>query len=314
MTDMFLIMIGLIVGLVLGGGLVFIVMWSLGGSEAAQIMKARMMKRSRLFEITEPNGRFHFVCVKRDDEAPFYNIKKYATIVPNPTTAANIQPKRGEKGLEIWECATDTPILIDLPSKIVTVRCLEICRQEYPMLVDYADSDVLSLLTTKNSELLHDCEALCGDDAEVLYDVILDCKRKCRDVAISGADVIFTDYHSELEELRELLAASEKEDEEESGKKRLRLRKKRQPKAILVGTAKYPRSAYFIDSAAALDAMPWTNQSSVVRKGIELMETLAKVTGTKDYGWVKVMAPLLVFAAVAVCMMWIVIGNGGVGV
>lgn len=309
MTEMFLIIVGLAVGLVLGGGLVFVVMWSLGGSEAVQIMKARMNKRSRLFEIIEPNGRFHFACVKRDDEVPFYNIKKYATIVPNPTTAANIMPKRGEKGLEIWECATDTPILIDLPAKLVTTRCLELCRNEYPMLADYADHEVLSLLSTAPAELLHDCEAICrGEEYEALYDIIMDCRRMCRDVTISQSDVIFTDYKSELEEIKELLAADAAE-EEETGK-RLRARKNK-PKAILVGTAKYPRSAYFIDTAAALDAMPWTNQSSVVRKGIELMETLAKTTGTKDLGWVKVMAPLLIFAAVAVCMMWIVIGNGG---
>lgn len=310
MTETFLILIGLAVGLVFGGGLVFIMMWSLGGNEAMQIMKARMNKRSRLFEIIEPNGRFHFACVKRDDEAPFYNIKKYATIVPNPTTAANIMPKRGEKGLEIWECATDTPILIDLPAKLVTTRCLEICRKEYPMLNDYADHEVLSLLTTTSSELHHDCEALCrGDNEEALYDVIMDCKRMCRDVVISRSDVIFTDYKTELEEIKELLAADAVEEEEES-KKGLRI-KKDKPKAILVGTAKYPRSAYFIDSAAALDAMPWMNQSSVVRKGIELMEALAKQTGVKDLGWVKIMAPLLIFAAVAICMVWIVIGNGG---
>lgn len=159
---MFLIMIGLIVGLVLGGGLVFIVMWSLGGSEAMQIVKARMSKRSRLFEIHEPNGRFHLVCVKRDDEAPFYNIKKYATIVPNPTTAANIRPKRGEKGLEIWECVPDTPLLVDLPAKIATTRCLEICREEHPELGEFSDRAILSLLTTKHTELMHDCEAVCG--------------------------------------------------------------------------------------------------------------------------------------------------------
>lgn len=146
--------------------------------------------------------------------------------------------------------------------------------------------------------------------ADELYDIIVDCKRRCRDIILSEADVIFTDYHSELEELKELLAA----EGPEGGKKHSLRNLKKRPKAILVGTAKYPRSAYFIDSAAALDAMPWTHQSSVVRKGIELMEALAKVTGVKDYGWVKVMAPLLVFAAVAVCMMWIVIGNGGGGI
>ena len=40
MTDMTLLSIGLGVGLVLGGGLIGMVMVSLGGSEAIQIMKA----------------------------------------------------------------------------------------------------------------------------------------------------------------------------------------------------------------------------------------------------------------------------------
>lgn len=162
MNDILFLSMGLGVGLFLGGGLIGLVMASLGGSEAMQIMKARMMKKSRLFEILEPNGRVHFACVKRDDSKPLYDIKKYNTIVPNPTVTAGVQPKRGEKGLEIWTCMTDTPLLIDCSHEVYASKCLEICREAYPELAEFADHEILSLLSTDASDLMHDCAALCG--------------------------------------------------------------------------------------------------------------------------------------------------------
>lgn len=172
MTDITLLSIGLGVGLVLGGGLIGMVMVSLGGSEAIQIMKARMNRKTRLFEIIEPNGRVHFACVKRDDVNPLYDIKKYNTIVPNPTQEPNVQPKRGEKGLEIWTCSTETPLLIDVPQEIFTKKCLDICHNAYPELKELPNETILQLLATPQEELMHDCAAICGRNKRPVESII----------------------------------------------------------------------------------------------------------------------------------------------
>lgn len=135
-----------------------------------------------------------------------------------------------------------------------------------------------------------------------LYEIITDCKRMCRDVALENPKVIFTDYTTELDELEGMIA-----DIEENGEKS----RKSKPKVISVGTAKYPKSAYFLNTAETIHSMPWSVQNATIRKAIELITALAKEQSKGDFGWVKVVAPLMIFGAVAICMVWIVIGNGG---
>lgn len=143
--------------------------------------------------------------------------------------------------------------------------------------------------------------------ADELYDIITDCKRRCRDITLEEPKLVFTDYGEEIDHLESLIDEYNNLGDEE-GKKQ----KKGRQMVVSIGTAKYPKSAYFLNSAKTISAMPWSVQNATVRKAIELLESLAAETGKKDLGWVKVMAPLMIFGAVAICMVWIVIGGGGV--
>lgn len=157
---------------------------------------------------------------------------------------------------------------------------------------------------------------------EDLFDVITDCKHICRDLALADPKVIFTDYQPEIDELKRLIAeynelSSKEVEEEEKGKiHRLipKRKKKTGPKVIPVGTAKYPPTAYYISTPGCLDAVPYTNQSTDVRKSLEYAETLAMITNRKGMSdWLKIMGPVMIFGAVAIAIVYIVVGSGGGG-
>lgn len=167
--------LGLVVGAGCGAALVLLFVVSLGGSEAMAIIKARLGKDKRLFKITEPNGRMHLIAVKRDDKNPFYQPKKYDAVIPNPNTAEKIQPLRGDKGLEIWETVTHTPLLIDVPQKLFIQKALETCREAHPELAEMKDDTLLSLLHTRPGELMHDCVAICGPSHRPIESCIESC-------------------------------------------------------------------------------------------------------------------------------------------
>ena len=157
---------------------------------------------------------------------------------------------------------------------------------------------------------------------EELYDIIIDCKHICRDLALTDTKVVFTDYRTEIDELQELIEAYNKldhdaaEDAAEKGKRKLlgKRKKKNTPKIIPVGTAKYPPTAYYISTPGCVDAIPYANQSTDVRKALEYAETLAAITNKKGMGdWLKIMGPVMIFGAVAIAIVYIVVGSGGGG-
>lgn len=190
--------LGLVIGLVCGAALVLLFVISLGGSEATAIIKARMGKNKRLFKIVEPSGRMHLIAVKRDDKTPFYQTKKYDTVLPNPNTAEKIQPLRGDKGLEIWEGVTQTPLLIDVPQKLFITKALEACRTAHPELAEFTDDTVLSLLHTKQGELMHDCIALCGSRQRPLESCVDSCLAILDGRSPEEWDMVITQLENEM--------------------------------------------------------------------------------------------------------------------
>lgn len=193
-----IVSLGLVIGLVCGAALVLLFVISLGGSEATAIIKARMGKNKRLFKIVEPSGRMHLIAVKRDDKTPFYQTKKYDTVLPNPNTAEKIQPLRGDKGLEIWEGVTQTPLLIDVPQKLFITKALEACRTAHPELAEFKDDTVLSLLHTKQGELMHDCIALCGSRQRPLESCVDSCLAILDGRSPEEWDMVITQLENEM--------------------------------------------------------------------------------------------------------------------
>lgn len=322
MMDM-AIPVGFAVGLLTGCGFTAIIGISLIGKSGREFIKYKMKRNTgaKLFAVYESTGNTYLECAKKETpEHPYYTLKN-GVIAADPAMFETAKPARFEKGVEIYTCSPQTPIVIDAMSSLYLNTMVPTCRKKHPELNFLSDVELTTLIFTTDTDLIYDCDNYPitisdeegGIDEDALIAAILDCKSICTSLTIIPRGEIVngnsaSDFMQESEEII-------RDDPEPKKGLRGIIRNLFHPaKKIIIrkiGTAKYPPQMYYWNHAYAYEVMPYSHDTVIIKKIIDRMHALYAKMSKTTFRDIMPYGVLMVLGAVAIAIVYIVVSSGG---
>lgn len=322
MMDM-AIPVGFAVGLLIGCGFTAMIGISLIGKSGREFIKYKMKrnKGAKLFAVHEATGNAYLECAKRETpEHPYYTLKN-GVMAADPVMFETAKPARFEKGVEIYTCSPQTPIVIDVMSTLYLNTMVPTCRKNHPELNFLSDVELTTLIFTHEADLVYDCENYSismldeGEsmDEDAFIAAILDCKSICTSLAIiPRGEIVNGSFASDfMQESEEIIRDDPKP------KKGLRgiIRNLFHPsKKIIIrkmGTAKYPPQMYYWNHAYSYEVMPYSHDTVIIKKIIDRMHALYAKMSKTTFRDIMPYGVLMVLGAVAIAIVYIVVSSGG---
>lgn len=316
--------IGFVMGTMIGAGFAGMIGISMIGKSGREFLKYKMKrgKGAKLFSVYESTGNTYLECAtKETPEHPYYTLKN-GIIAADPTMFETAKPARFEKGVEIYTCSPQTPIVIDAASSLYLNTMVPACRNAHPELNFLSDVELTTLIFTIDVELVYDCDnypivAISSEDGESydkndMLSAILDCKTICTNLAlvphfniVDGSPA--SDFMQETEEI------VRDDHDPKKGLRGIIWNIFRPSKKIIVkkiGTAKYPPQMYYWNHAYSYEVMPYSHDTVIIKKIIDRMHALYAKMSKTTFKDIMPYGVLMILGAVAIAIVYIVISSG----